>query len=111
MTQLTRQRIERRQDNRYFVRIPAVWENMVEEHTGTISDISASGCFVLCNGPVSTGESVRLRITNSKGKSMLFWSEVVNYVREVGFAVNFVETNREERLFLQEFMAQLKRAI
>ena len=111
MIQPTLQRIERRQANRYSVQMPVVWENMVEEHTATISDISTTGCFVLCNGPVSRGESIRLRITNLKGKSILLWSEVVSYVREVGFAVSFVETSREERLFLQEFMAHLKRVM
>jgi hypothetical protein len=110
MAQAHLQKLERRHAYRYSVQMPVVWENLVEQHPGTVSDISASGCFVLCNGPVSKGESIRIRVTNLKGKSMPLWSEVVNYVREVGFAANFVEVNQEESLFLQEFMTQLSKA-
>ncbi|MGI9054861.1 MAG: PilZ domain-containing protein, partial [Pyrinomonadaceae bacterium] len=43
---------ERRTNKRFSVNIDVEWEGSVGRQPGTISDVSTTGCFVLCSGEV-----------------------------------------------------------
>lgn len=96
---------ERRSVRRYSVEIEIEWEGLVGRQTGTVSDISSLGCFVLCSGEVENGENVKLFFPLAEGMKVQFWGEVVNHVFEIGFGVKFIEVNAAQREFLEEMVA------
>jgi len=95
---------ERRSVRRYSVEIEIEWEGLVGRQTGTVSDISSLGCFVLCSGEVENGENVKLFFPLAEGMKVQFWGEVVNHVFEIGFGVKFIEVNAAQREFLEEMV-------
>ncbi len=98
-------REERRSVRRYSVEIEIEWEGLVGRQTGTVSDISSLGCFVLCSGEVENGENVKIFFPLAEGMKVQFWGEVVNHVFEIGFGVKFIEVNAAQREFLEEMVA------
>lgn len=104
---------DRRRSPRAPVNLGIQWEGYVGPRKGTVSDISTTGCFVLCSGEVLDGQRVKLSIKLPKGKAIHLWGEVVNHVDEIGFAVRFVNTGDGEKKFLSKlvdraFQEQLK---
>lgn len=97
-------REERRSVRRYSVEIEIEWEGLVGRQTGTVSDVSSLGCFVLCSGEVENGENVKLFFPLAEGMKVQFWGEVVNHVFEIGFGVKFIEVNAAQREFLEEMV-------
>lgn len=95
---------------RYSAQIDIEWESLVGRQKGTISDISRTGCFVLCSGAVEDGENVRLYLPAERGQIIALWGEVVNHVYEIGFAVRFIELGSQERLFLERLIFHLSQA-
>lgn len=98
---------DRRIAVRYAANIKIEWESLIGRQTGTISDLSLTGCFVLCSGEVEDGENVRIYLHLSKSEELILWGEVVNHVYEIGFAVRFIEIDDKERLFLERLMFHL----
>ncbi|MEZ5425314.1 MAG: PilZ domain-containing protein [Pyrinomonadaceae bacterium] len=99
---------DRRQGNRFSVKIDVEWEGMVGRKNGTISDISVNGCFVLCSGEVDDGENVKIFFPLSGGMKVQFWGEVVNHFLEIGFAVRFIELSAAQKDFLEKFVDTLR---
>lgn len=99
---------ERRVAQRFAVNIEIRWESLGGEHTGTISDVSTTGCFVLCSGEVEDGETAKLRIALLSGETIELWGEIVNHVYEMGFGLRFIELGDKERLFLERLCHKLK---
>lgn len=96
---------ERRAMERYSVNIEVEWEGAATgRQKGTISDISSTGCFVLCSGEVSDGETVKIFIPLADGMKVEFWGEVVNHVLEIGFGANFVALSTPQREFLERII-------
>lgn len=93
---------ERRGTERHAMNIEVEWEGAATvRKKGTISDISATGCFVLCSGEVNDGETVKIFIPLADGMKVEFWCEVVNHVVEIGFGANFVALSTPQREFLE----------
>ncbi len=99
---------ERRDLKRYGTKIEIEWEGLVGRKTGTISDISETGCFVLCSGEVEDGENVKIFFPLSGGMKVQFWGEVVNHFPEIGFAIRFIELSEAQKEFLEKFVDTLK---
>jgi hypothetical protein len=95
---------ERRATKRYAVNIEVEWEGSVGRRKGTISDISTTGCFVLCSGEVNDGETVKIFIPLADGMKAEFWGEVVNHVLEIGFGANFVALSTPQREFIEKII-------
>ncbi len=95
---------ERRATRRYSVNIEVEWEGSVGRRKGTISDISTTGCFVLCSGEVNDGETVKIFIPLADGMKAEFWGEVVNHVLEIGFGANFVALSTPQREFIEKII-------
>lgn len=96
---------ERRSTKRYEVSIDIEWESHNGRRTGTISDISERGCFVLTSVDVTDGELVKVYIPLTDGMKVEFMGQVANFVREIGFAVHFLSLSDAQREFLTSFVA------
>lgn len=99
---------ERRGIERANVSIDVEWEGAGGRESGTISDISAHGCFVMCSGGVADGENVRIFIPLSDGMKVQFLGEVVNHTLEIGFAARFTGLSDAQRDFLGKFIGTLR---
>ncbi|MET0752445.1 MAG: PilZ domain-containing protein [Pyrinomonadaceae bacterium] len=99
---------DRRNLERFPVNIDIEWEGLIGRHTGTISDISVHGSFVLCSGEVEDGENVKIFFPLTDGRKIQFWGEVVNHVFEIGFAIRFIELSEAQKDFLEKFVDTLR---
>ena len=99
---------ERRAVPRYPVNIEIEWEGLVGEKSGTISDISAHGCFILCSGEVEDSETVKIYFPLTDGRKIQLWGEVANHVFEIGFAIKFIELSEAQAEFLEVFVDTLR---
>jgi hypothetical protein len=89
---------DRRRAERVRVNLSARWEAASIRERGTISDISANGCFLLSGGETSPGEAVRVALELPEGRTIELNSEVVYRTEEIGFAVRFKDDVGRERL-------------
>jgi hypothetical protein len=99
---------DRRINERFNVNIDIEWEGLIGRKTGTISDFSTLGCFVLCSGEVEDGENVKIFFPLTDGRKIQFWGEVVNHVFEIGFAARFIELSEAQQDFLEKFVDTLR---
>ena len=95
---------DRRAIERFNVHIEVEWEGLIGRKTGTISDLSPIGCFILCSGEVEDGENVKIFLPLTDGRKIQFWGEVSNHVFEIGLAVKFIELSDAQREFLEVFV-------
>ncbi|MBC7898979.1 MAG: PilZ domain-containing protein [Saprospiraceae bacterium] len=95
---------ERRRSERSKVTIDVEWETSSGRRAGTLSDISELGCFVLSDGDVEDGESVKIFLPLSDGMKVEFAARVTNHVFEIGFAGSFVDTTSAQKEFLTNFV-------
>lgn len=99
---------ERRTDNRYEINIDVEWEGAAGRREGTISDLSVSGCFVMCSGEVDDGETVKIFLPLADSMKVEFQGEVVNHVLEIGFGARFVEMTDAKKEFLTKLLINLR---
>ena len=99
-----RQSDDRRTTKRYAVNIDIEWESHFGRRSGTMSDISQEGCFVLSEVDVSDGELVKVFIPLTDGMKVEFLGQVANFVYEIGFAVNFLSPTDAQKEFLANFV-------
>ena len=99
---------DRREYPRFAVNIEVEWESFIGTQKGTISDISALGCFVLCSGEVEDNEEIKIHVALLGGKLITLAGIIVNHVYEIGFGVRFVELGENEKLFLEKLLAKLQ---
>lgn len=105
MSEIDRRKAEdRRKSKRYPVHIEVEWENHYGRRSGTLSDISEHGCFILTEVDVSDGELVKIFIPLSDGMKVQFLGQVANYVYEIGFAVHFLSLTEAQEEFLANFV-------
>jgi len=98
---------DRRAMRRYVVDIEVEWEGTVGRQSGSISDISSLGCFILCSGEVDNGEQVKIFMPLGDGMKVQFFGEVVNHVYEIGFGVSFRELNKAQKDFIESIIEPL----
>lgn len=102
---------ERRSIDRYTVDIPVEWEsaNSIRQ-TGSLSDISLEGCFVLSTGDVRDDEQVRVFIPLGDGMKVQFAGSVANHVLEIGFGVKFESLSQAQRELLTNLLKKFGHA-
>ena len=100
---------ERRGIDRYPIEIDIEWEGSKGRQTGTISDISLTGCFVLSSGDTEDGEPVKIFIPLSDGMTVQFNGKVANHVYEIGFGVYFDPTSAAQRDVLGQILTKAGR--
>jgi len=96
-TQDRRSGTERRAMSRYPVELNVEWEGSTGRSTGSISDVSLDGCFVLSSGDVNDGEQVRIFIPLADGMKVEFGGRVANHVFEIGFGIKFDQLSAPQR--------------
>ncbi len=87
--------IERRRHERINIYLKARWEGLLGCHEGTLSDISAGGCFIISESPTALRELIRLEIELHTGEWVKVWGEVTNQFAGVGFGVRYTEFEDE----------------
>src|SRR3712207_1542772 len=102
------QPIERRRHERLNIYLRVRWEGLFGCYEGTISDISAGGCFILSEKQTTLRELIRVEVELHDGEWVKVWGEVTNQFPGVGFGVRYteVEGNDEEKFSLS--LAQTK---
>ena len=95
---------DRRRHDRHSVSIPVEWEDLSGRRSGTISDLSMSGCFLLTGGAVEDGRPVTIHFSAYGGKTVDIPGTIVSHVFEVGFAVKFVDLTDQQIVFLHRLM-------
>ncbi|MBX7055814.1 MAG: PilZ domain-containing protein [Pyrinomonadaceae bacterium] len=88
---------ERRATNRYPVEVEIEWQTTGERQTGTLSDVSFDGCFILGSGEVEDGDHVLIFIPLADGMKVQFTGAVANHVFEIGFGVKFDRLSAAQR--------------
>ncbi len=99
---------ERRESERHQVAIDVDWESPAGRKTGTINDVSATGCFVLSSAAVEDGDNIKIYIPMKDGVTVQFWGKVVNHVFEIGFGVRFLGLTDVQREYLKKYLDVLK---
>lgn len=94
---------ERRGSKRFSVYVDVDWEHDGNRYSGTLSDVSETGCFVLGGADVSDGDQVKVFIPIGGGIKVEFAGEVRNHVFEIGFAVHFFDLSDAQKGVLGYF--------
>ena len=103
-----RQSEDRRRTDRFRLEMPVEWEGSSGRGTGTLSDLSPTGCFVLCTGDAEDGDQVRVDIPLSSGGTVSLWGEVANHVHEIGFGLRFIGLTESQRTYIERFIDTLR---
>ncbi len=81
---------ERRESPRFRVSLRARWGGGEWAGLeGTVTDLSADGCFVTAEGAVDVGELVQIQVELPGGEPLPLWGSVIHRVEGHGFAVRF----------------------
>ena len=105
MSEIDRRKVDdRRRTKRFTVSLDVEWENHYGRRTGTMSDISEEGCFILTEVDVTDGELVKVFVPLTGGMKVEFMGQVANYVYEIGFAVHFLSLSEAQKEFLANFV-------
>jgi hypothetical protein len=100
--------IERRQHERIQIYLRVRWEGLFGCHEGTLSDISAGGCFVLSESQTTLRELIRLEVELHDGEWVKVWGEVTNQFPGVGFGVRYTEVDGEDENKFSLSLSQTK---
>jgi hypothetical protein len=99
---------DRRAIERFKVNIEIEWEGLAGRKKGFISDLSVTGCFVLCTGEVQDGEKVKIFFPLTDGSKIQLWGEVMNHLYEIGFAIRFIDLTEAQKDFLEVYVDTLR---
>jgi PilZ domain len=99
---------ERRRHERLNIYLRVRWEGLFGCHEGTISDISAGGCFILSEKQTTLRELVRVEVELHDGEWVKVWGEVTNQFPGVGFGVRYTEVDGEDENKFSLSLAQTK---
>lgn len=88
--------IERRRHERINIYLRVRWEGLFGCYEGTISDISAGGCFILSEKQTTLRELIRVEVELHDGEWAKVWGEVTNQFPGVGFGVRYTEVEGED---------------
>ncbi|HEX8558214.1 MAG TPA: PilZ domain-containing protein [Pyrinomonadaceae bacterium] len=88
--------LERRRHERLQIYLRVRWEGLFGCHEGTVSDISAGGCFVLSESRTTLRELLRMEVELHDGEWVKVWGEVTNQFPGVGFGVRYTEVDDED---------------
>lgn len=91
---------DRREARRFQVKLNARWEGVLAQRTGTIVDISSTGCFLLTSDEVTPKELIRIEIQMPTERWIHLWAEVVYQISEMGFALCFTGSTETEQTML-----------
>jgi hypothetical protein len=88
---------ERRAKPRLSVSLDAVWDLKEDRHTAKVTDLSEGGCYLDSVGEVMTGEIVAFRVLLPDGDWLYLEGEVRHHRAGVGFGVQFIDLDDQQR--------------
>jgi hypothetical protein len=88
---------ERRRNQRYTAELDIEWVGSESRGSGSLGDISESGCLVLSDGKLKEGDPVKLIFPIDGGTSAEFEGDVAGFTEDVGFAVRFRHISPAQR--------------
>lgn len=94
---------ERRSEERVKLSVDVEWDLNDGTRSGTISDLTSKGCFILASGFFDEGATVRVGIPTSDGYLVDIVGVIVNQVPDIGFALRFVDLTETQQEFLKTF--------
>ena len=97
---------DRRDVNRQNVSIDIEWEGADRKGSGTLSDLSEAGCFVLSSGQVEAGDTIKLLVPLGEGMKVEILGEVRNCVFEIGFALRFTKPSQAQNDMINGLMVK-----
>lgn len=100
--------LERRRHERLQIYLRVRWEGLLGCHEGTVSDISAGGCFILSEKQTTLRELIRVEVELHDGEWVKVWGEVTNQFPGVGFGVRYTEVDDEDENKFTLSLAQTK---
>lgn len=81
---------ERRESPRYKVSLRARWGGGEwAGREGTVTNLSADGCFVVTEDAAAAGELVQVLIELPGGEALPLWGSVIHRAEGDGFAIHF----------------------
>ncbi len=80
---------ERRSAARFRTNLNVRWETLRTQGSGSVCDLSSTGCFILTGGEVEAGELVRMNLL-LRDEAPTLWGQIVYTISEMGFAVRFL---------------------
>ena len=98
---------DRREAERFHVKLNARWEGVLAQRSGTVVDISSTGCFLLTRDEVTPRELIRIEIELPTDRWICLWAEVVYQISEMGFALRFTGTTETEQAMLHLLLDML----
>ena len=98
---------DRREAERFQVKLNARWEGVLAQRTGTVVDISSTGCFLLTRDDVTPKELIRVEIQLPTERWIYLWAEVVYQLSEIGFALRFTGSTETEQAMLNLLLDML----
>ena len=94
---------ERRSEERVRLSVDVEWDANDESRPGTISDLTAKGCFILASGYFEEGTAVRVNFPASDGNTVAIFGVIVNQFPDIGFALRFMDLTDPQQEFLKSF--------
>ena len=94
---------ERRSEERIRLAVDVEWDSNDGTRSGTLSDLTAKGCFILASGFFDEGTTVRVGFPTSDGYLVDIVGVIVNQVPDIGFALRFVDLTETQEEFLRTF--------
>ena len=95
---------ERRASGRFTIEVDVEWEGPNGRQSGTMSDVSLDGCFVLSSGDIEDVDTVKLFVPLADGMKVQFDGIVANHVYEIGFGVRFGTISAAQRDLLSQIV-------
>jgi len=97
--------VDNRQTLRILTFVPCFF-GMNEDPTrnGTITSLSAKGCFVKTKAVAAEGQTIFLSLCLSDEQRLSIEGIVVYHVDDIGFGVLFTEINAENQIAVDEFL-------
>ncbi len=92
---------ERRRAERVKLTLDAHWEGVLAQCSGTVVDLSTTGCFILTPDQVRPKELIRIELATPTSGRLYLWGEVVYQIHEMGFALRFTGATEKEEAMLR----------
>jgi c-di-GMP-binding flagellar brake protein YcgR len=100
--------IERRGAERVRSELSVRWEGAHLRLSGTVVDLSVTGCFILTQDLVDVKELIRVEITPPNGSTIFIWGEVVYKAPEIGFGLRFTGNTEDDEKCIQLLVSELR---
>jgi PilZ domain-containing protein len=100
---------ERRKAERVRLDLPARWQSLLTQGSGSVCDLSATGGFLLTGGDVRPGELIRLEV-DFGNHPVFLWGQVIYQIAEMGFSLRFIFHEENEQRALADLIERVRTA-